>query len=597
MEKGNMLNKCEVCDAENSNDRVRCWKCDEVLPFKRVEGTQPFPEPQLPPEPEFKSRLQRPRFSFARRASGFMKKEMRWIILLSVVVIIVILLATFGPQRPNSPSSQPTPVPTIGQNGIGVTSIDGEDIGISDGSYALDTNRVAGPLMIQASEDFRKGNVGPAMAEWNDAYEKDTSDAEPLIYRENQRASGSPHITIVLGVLLGVKVPDGFSRDHLQGAYIVQKECNDNPQLCGGKMLRFLIARSGSHPENVQMIAQQIVQAGKYDKTIVGVQGWPTSVATLNVVSILAAAHLPVIASNTTTDDLTGVSTYFFRLVAPNIQQIPLITTYVEKNIAPQRLVVFEDPKEPYSQSLASDFSRQFTKDGYKIVSTENFTTGTDPQLAQHVRNVLTTYKPDFLFFPTNTVGDIKTVLKTVESTPGYANLKVFTGGAGYELVQDGGVITGYEHMLLTASAYPDEWSILDPNDPLPSFFGEYPAAYDPSNQHIDTPPYYGFRRTDAEVMLTFDAIRVILAASKIAIQQGKQNPTSEDIRNALSQINDSQPFQGISGAISFDSHGNPTNKLHFILRVDGELHLHAVAYQGCLLVNPTCDTSPHSLE
>jgi ABC-type branched-subunit amino acid transport system substrate-binding protein len=518
------------------------------------------------------------------------RPTLRITVLSILIVIIIMLLSAFVPQLVYHLTSQPT----IGQDGIGVTSVDGEDIGISDGRYALDTDRAnkdAVALKGQASESLRKGNLDLALAEWNATHEKDTSDAEPLIYAENQRvlASGRPYITIVLGVSLGVNVYDGFSRDALQGAYIVQKECNENPQLSGGQMLRLLIARSGSNPDRTVDIARQIVQAAQFDKTIVGVQGWTTSATTLKVVHILADAHLPIIAADTASDELTSISPYFFRIGTPSSVSIRLKTTYIENQLKSQRVVIFKDPDEPFSRNLSANLVKQFTEDKYKHFSIEEFQTADEVRLAQQVQKALTTYKPDLLYITTNTVGDVATLLNSIPATAEYANLKVFTGGAGYELVQSANKPGGYARLLFSSSAYPDGWLILAPGEPEPPFFKAYSAVYDSHNQ-----PPYTYRRANGEVMMHYDALYAFLVGNKIA---GKQDPIPEDIKNALSQINGSQSFQGITGAISFGPDGNPINKVHFILRVaDGGFN-HLAAYRGCFLLNTTCDDSIHILE
>ncbi len=493
-------------------------------------------------------------------------------------------------------------LPTAGDDGIRVTSVDGEDIGISDGRYVFDTNRDskdAVALKIKASASLRNGDRDKALAKWNGAYEKDTSDAETLIYAENERvlASGKPYISIVLGVSLGVRVPDGFGRSDLQGAYIAQKECNENPQLSGGKKLRLLIARSGSDPKRSEDIAKQIVLAAQFDKTIVGVQGWTTSVTTLNAVKILADAHpLPIVAADTASDELTGKSPYFFRVGTPSQVSTPLETTYIEKQLKSQRLVILRDPGEPYSRDTSARLGQQFAQDGYKIASIEDFTIDKDAKdgkLAKLVQKALTTYKPDLFYIATNTVGDVIALLNAIPADPEYAGIKVFAGGAGYELVQNLDKVTGtgYTRMLLSSSAYPDEWSMLGQGKPVPPFFQHYSATYDPHDQHTNSP--YMYRRANGGTMMDYDAVYAFLVASRNAIQQGKHNPTPEDIRNALSQIS----FQGITGAISFASDGNPISKVRFVLRVADGVHLHLAAYQGCFLVGSVCDGDIHILE
>jgi len=588
---------CKNCGTINTSSDRHCQSCGKSLvTVDLVDDVTMVSQKNYPPQNSSSSHMH----GFTVLGGNFKGAKTRkwWFILPSILLAIIVIfsLFVFGnhllPQT--IPQLTPTPTPNIplgiGKDGIGVTLVDGEYIGISDGRYAFDANQ---PLMLQASESLRNGNPGPALSQWNAAHEKETNNAEPLIYIENQRvlASGSPYITIVLGRLsLGV---------NLQAAYLVQKEYNKNSQLAGGKKLRLLIAKSGSNTDRSKDIARQVVLAAQHDKTIVGVQGWGNSEATLDVVGIVASAHLPIVASDAASNDLTGISPYFFRVGVSSAVNAPLKATYVEKKLAPRHLVIFKDDAEPYSRDSAADFSRQFTQGGYQIASTEDFKTAEDAQdghLAQHVRDVLTAYKPDFIFMATNAVSDVTTVLNTIPATVEYASLKVFAGSAGYELVRSGEKVPGYTHMLLSSSAFPDEWSILAPENPEPPFFKDYIAAYDPRNEHISSP--YTYRRADAGVMVQYDALSVFLVASKTATQQGMQDPTPEDIKKALSQINSSQPFQGITGAIAFGTDGDPINKVRLILHVVDGGYTRVAAYQGCLLVNSSpCDNTIHILE
>src|SRR6266516_2190045 len=159
--------------------------------------------------------------------------------LLLIVVVGIIAAAFFVLPRLNgsntggsgnatpAPSTPVATIPTSG-NGIGVTTVNGETIGISEGSAAFDTSRSDdGSLKIQAATAFASGDIGTAQSLWHSANSKATNDAEPLIYLENQRVktSGVPYITLIVGTMLtgsGDRVQVG--RDNLQGAYIAQKE-------------------------------------------------------------------------------------------------------------------------------------------------------------------------------------------------------------------------------------------------------------------------------------------------------------------------------------------------------------------------------------
>lgn len=409
-----------------------------------------------------------------------------------------------------------------------------------------------------------------------------------------------------MGISLGVNIDDGFSRGILQGAYIAQMQVNRDPRLAGGKKLRLLIARSGSNIDkdkataNLQDVAHQVVRAAQFDKTIVGVQGWTNSETTANAIKILEDAHLPIVAPNATSDNFTSISPYFFRVLASNKAHATLIAPYIERQLKAQRLVIFRDLGETYSSTLSEALLEQFAKDRYRTASVQDFQTANkDGLLAQKVQNALTAYNPDLLYIITNTVGDVTTLLNSIPD--GYPDLKVFTGGAGYRLVQADTKPNGYGRLLLSVTAFPDEWKIaeLSQGRSEPPFFEDYRATYDPYKLHRDDNHHpYTYSRADYVVMLSYDAMYAFLVGSKGTILQGKQSPTPEDMRNALAQIDSSQPFQGISGAVSFGPDGNPINKMRLILRVADGQFLHLAGYQGCFLIDQICDDSiPHLLE
>ncbi|MBA2286110.1 MAG: protein kinase [Ktedonobacteraceae bacterium] len=522
-------------------------------------------------------------------------------LLLASLLILVVLLVAIVPtilmriHFPPTPGPNASPGPgSVGANGIGVYSINGEDIGISDGSYALDTksDRAGRELKRQASANFRARNVSVAQSLWRADLQLDTNDAESLIYLEDQRvlASGQPYITLVVGVLLGTHTFDAYSRDYLQAAYVAQKECNDGLKLPGGIKVRLLIAKSGSDPQRSADIAQQIVKAAQFDKTLVGVMGWTTSATSVDTVPILARAHIPMVAAGVASDQLTGISPYFYRVGPPNSVTVKLLTKYIELKLHPRHVVLFEDPTESYSQSLAQAFAAQYTADGYAnlLAPTMTFKTGGPAAtLSQSILDVLhQSQVPDVIVFTSNNVNDMTTVLNTIPDTPQYAQLKVAMGIAGYEVTESDKHFNGYNRLIFASAAFPDEWNLFSPgNQPL--FFQEYANAYDPQGKHHGA---YYFTRPNSFIMLGYDAMLVLLKGSQIALQAGKTSLTPDQLRQALATINLSQPLMGISGEIALGSDGNPIDKITFVLSVDSHTFTHMSADQGCFVITRSCD-------
>ncbi len=522
--------------------------------------------------------------------------------LLASLLILVILLVAIVPSilvgTPSPPTAGNSTLggpSSIGANGIGVSTVKGEDIGISDGSYALDTksDRKGRELKIQASANYRARDVSAAESLWRADLQIDTNDAESLIYLEDQRVltSGQPNITLVVGVLLGTQTFDAYSRDYLQAAYVAQKEFNDGLKLPDGIKVRLLIAKSGSDPQRSADIAQQIVKAAQSDKTIVGVMGWTTSATSVDTVPILAKAHIPMVAAGVASDQLTGISPYFFRVGPPNSVTVKLLTKYIELKLHPRHIVLFEDPTESYSQSLAQAFAAQYTADGYGnlLAPTVTFKTGgPTATLSQSMLDVLHQPQvPDVIVFTSNNVNDMTTVLNTIPDTPQYAQLKVAMGIAGYEVTESDKPFKGYNRLIFASAAFPDEWSLFSPRS-QPMFFQDYANTYDPQRKHQGT-PYY-FTRPNSFIMLGYDAMLVLLKGSQVALQAGKTPLTPDELRQTLPYINLARPLMGISGEIALGSDGNPIDKINFVLSVDSHNFTHIAADGGCFVLTHSCD-------
>jgi serine/threonine protein kinase/ABC-type branched-subunit amino acid transport system substrate-binding protein len=454
-------------------------------------------------------------------------------------------------------------------NPVHITKIGNESIGISDGSFVFDNTRAGGPFKEQAAQVLQKSNndLSTATSYLNQAIAVDSSDAEAHIYLENLRvlSSGSPYITLVVGTM----IPDHPGRDDLQGAYVAQKEYNDGAKLPNGVKVRLLIANSGSKTEYVQRVAQQIVQLSQTDKTFVGVMGWPYSSRAQEAVKVLGAAHIPMVSETASSDILSGISPYFFRVAPSNNAQGIEGAKYAKNSLRTIQVALFYDNGDPYSQSLAQDFSRQFRADGGQVVVEEQYTVGKPANLGNLLQDALK-HNPDLIYF-SGYADDVSTLL--VNLPPG--NLPVLGGDALYELsgYTSSSRASGFNHLHFTAFAYPDQWDILGPGVSKPAFFAEYPTAFDPNRLHQGSP--YGFTRADSDVMLSYDATVALLKGSAGALSPpGKTTMTPEDLRRGLQAISGKNSFQGVSGQIAFDQHGDPVNKALVILRVDENGHI-----------------------
>ncbi len=514
--------------------------------------------------------------------------------LLFVIVIILLgllgyLLFGFLSTRGTGSNSNATPTVAVPSNGIGVSKAsNGEMIGISDGTFAFDTafGRQNGDLKQQAALKLKSGDTASAVSLYSEAVSKDTSDAESLIYLENQRvaASGNPYITIVVGTMLtGNGATASVGRDDLQGAYVAQKSFNDGFQLHNGVLIKLLIANSGSTSADTTQVAQQIVQLAKVDKTFVGVMGWPFSGYAQTAIDVLGPAHIPMISQTASSDSLTNASTYFFRVAPANTSQGVEGATYAEQTLHATKAALFYDPSNSYTQSLANAFRTQFTKDGNQIVATETYTVG-KPQTLPQLLNDAVTHSPNLIYFAG--YAPDASVLLTDLPTSGLSTVPIMGGDALYEIGGYGSSFhAGSSNLNFTTFAYPDEWKFLCSQGQTfactpPPFFSLYNAYYDPNNQHPS--PTYGYTRADGDTILSYDATLSMLTAVNNALTGTKTTITTNELLLGIKAIQGSHALQGVSGQIAFGSDGNPIKKSVVILKVVNGGFFTLVSVQPC---------------
>jgi len=551
-------------------------------PPRRV-APQPVPYPLNVRPPQAPPRLQ--------TTSHVGRNFILFVLAIFLITVVAYFAFVRGPASTLGPASTPgatTNAPPPAATGIGVTKApDGEYIGVSDGTFAFDTNRPDGRFKTQAAGKLKGNDVQGAQSLWLSGLQQDTSDAEALIYLEDQRVltSGNPYITIVVGTMLtGDNV--GVGHDDLQGAYVAQKEYNDGHKLPNNVQVRLLVASSGNVATYATTVAQQIALAAQQDHTIVGVMGWPFSSRTINAIRVLAGAHIPMVSQTASSDQLTGISSYFFRVAPSNKGQGMAGAHYAKQVLHAKNVALFVDPADSYSSSLAADFSQQFKAEGNTIAVTEDYTVGSkgQGQLPGLLQDALS-HNPDLVYFSGYST-DISVLLANLPTSGPAANIQILGGDALYEL--SGYSTSGranFSRLHFTSFAYPDEWEIAGLKAQKPAFFTDYANAYNPNSQKPSGA--YGYTRTSSDVMLSYDATLALLAGSSHALSQAgaNKNITPADLQQALTQITGAQAVQGVSGPIEFGTNGDPVNKPFVILYVDPQGRIHQESLQGCLLV------------
>ena len=518
-------------------------------------------------------------------------RRMAFLVSLAVLVFLLlvggILISLNGASRRQAHSTPAsTAISLISAHGIGVEKApDGEYIGLSDGSFAFDTNRLDGATKQQGSEKLRAGDVGTALSLWHDAVTRDTNDAEALIYLENQRviSSGNPYVTLVVGTMdTGTYV--NLGRDDLQGAYIAQKEYNGGQKLAGKFLVRLLVASTGNDKAYADVVAKQIVQAAKSDSSIAGVMGWPYSSRTLNVVQTLTDAHIPIVSQMASSVLLTGASPYFFRIVPPDSTQATTGAIFTEDTLHAKAAALFIDPTDAYSVSIGNAFKQRFESDGNRVIE-EHYTVGKPTTVTTALQDALL-HTPDVIYFA-GLADDANVVLAHLPTEGPFAQIKVVGGDGLYSIgsySKDAVVQRNFHRLCFSAFAYADTWGYLGAKT-QPPFFSDYPAFFDPYQQHGTGA--YGYSRADGDVILSYDATVVLLKAYQKVLTANNNaivttNITPTQLRDSLATITDANAIQGVTGRIAFGANNDPVNKVVVMLAVSptGLIQLQSVQGQ-----------------
>jgi branched-chain amino acid transport system substrate-binding protein len=110
------------------------------------------------------------------------------------------------------------------------------------------------------------------------------------------------------------------------------------------------------------------------ERNVVGIIGPMTSTMALAMVPLANTAKLPVISPTVTTNQLTGIDDYFFRVIGPTRSYAQNLATH-HRNVAKLRrvAVAIDEGNLAYTESWLGDYREAMTAAGGEIVSVSRF--------------------------------------------------------------------------------------------------------------------------------------------------------------------------------------------------------------------------------
>lgn len=296
-----------------------------------------------------------------------------------------------------------------------------------------------------------------------------------------------------------------------------------------GKQIELLEFDNKGSALGSKIAAQKAVEA-----EVVIVFGANWSSHSLAMAPVLQQAKIPMISPIATNPDVTKIGNYIFRICYIDPFQGVVLSNFALQSLNAKTAGILVNVNDRYSEGLSEVFREYFSKNGGKILFTENYLENTSDfsKLFDKVKK----YKPNVIFLPAHT----KLSAYILKQAQNEGITTTFLGGDGwndtmYKIAGD--AIEGHY--------YSSHWHEESPRETNRSFVEKYKRSN---------------RATYPVSALAEDCVMLFADAVKRA---NSLDPTK--IRDALEET---KLYNGVTGEITFNHHGDPI-KSAVILRFE----------------------------
>lgn len=319
----------------------------------------------------------------------------------------------------------------------------------------------------------------------------------------------------------------GYGLQNLHGVELAAEEINKAGGINGHELK--VIARDDKGDGTT---AAQIAQGFVSTHSISAVIGHVNSSGMLSAAPVYDG-QLAAIATSATSPDLSGISSWVFRIISSDSLNGIALANFASKfqQHAPATAAILYE-NNTYGRGLADSFRRSFHGE---IISLDPI--NADLPTAEPYISYLKARKPRIVFV----AGRVASGLKILEEAKRQGFRPIFIGGDGWQgILADSAAAEGvYIGMSFT------------PEDPSPAARA-FVAAF---RKKFKTDP-------DAHAALAYDATRLVAQALKAA------GPDRIAIREYLHSLDGETAYQGLTGPAYFEDNGDPVGIRFRILRV-----------------------------
>jgi branched-chain amino acid transport system substrate-binding protein len=282
------------------------------------------------------------------------------------------------------------------------------------------------------------------------------------------------------------------------------------------------------------------------DPTVVAVIGHSTSGATL-AASTIYNRGLPAVSPTATSPEISDAGPWIFRVAPSDAANSAALAGYAIRELGSRAAILYAN--EPYGRGLRNGFGRAFEAAGGTLLEQYPYIEGETVDFEPYLLG-MKRVTPDLIFVAGLDAG-AGLIIQQARALEIEAPI---IGGDG--LLGLAGLAPVFDGTYLGLLFHPD----------APGQAGrQFVEAYE--RQYGEAPDHFAALTYDA-VMLVADAVR----------QAGFDR---EGIRDYLATVgNGRQPYQGVSGLIAFDDHGDPRRKSYAVGRIAGS-RIELVSLEG----------------
>jgi branched-chain amino acid transport system substrate-binding protein len=321
----------------------------------------------------------------------------------------------------------------------------------------------------------------------------------------------------------------GENAPYIQMIELAVEEINNQGGLLG-RPVELLVLDNKSTPIGSSLAAKEAVQL-----QVAAVIGASWSSHSLAMAPIFQQEGVPMIAVSSTNPKVTRIGNYIFRVCFTDSFQGKAMARFAYTELGARTAVVLKIINEEYSLTLAEFFVSSFEQYGGNVLFEGNYRSK-----AVDFKDLLKKVKllqPDVVFVP----GYPRDGGLLIKQAVSMGIQTTFLGGDGFNQIYN------YGGVAVEGSYYSTHWHPDVRVEQSIHLQNIYKEKYKKEITHMNAPLAY-----DAVIILS-DAIR------------RAKSFDSARIRDALAQTED---FQGTTGKITFDEHGDPRNKEVIIMKL-----------------------------